>query len=42
MNKNNPIIYSTARNKASVLLLAKDGTAWMSQALVVKKEKENG
>lgn len=36
MNENNIIIYNTADGKASVSLLAKDGTAWMSQAQIVE------
>lgn len=32
MNENNIIIYDTADGKASVSLLTKEGTAWMSQA----------
>jgi len=32
MNENNIIIYNTADGKASVSLLAKDGTAWMNQS----------
>ena len=40
MNENNIIIYSTARNKASVSQLFKDGTAWMSQAPVVKRSEK--
>ncbi|MDK9694666.1 MAG: virulence RhuM family protein [Sulfurimonas sp.] len=31
MNENNIIIYNTADGKASVSLLAKDGTAWLNQ-----------
>jgi hypothetical protein len=37
MNKTNIIIYNTADAKASVSLLAKEGTAWMSQALKAKR-----
>jgi hypothetical protein len=33
---NNIIIYNTADGKASVSLLAKDGTAWMSQAQIAE------
>jgi hypothetical protein len=42
MNENNIIIYNTADGKASVSLLAKNGTAWMSQARITadKKKKE--
>ena len=40
MNETNPIIYNTARTKASVSLLAKDGTAWMSQACVVTTDQK--
>jgi len=36
MNENNIIIYNTADGKASVSLLAKDGTAWMSQAQIAE------
>lgn len=36
MNENNIIIYNTADGKASVSLLAKDGTAWMSQARIAE------
>jgi len=42
MNENNIIIYNTARSKASVSQLVKDGTAWMSQAPVANKGKQNG
>jgi len=34
--KSNIIIYNTADGKASVSLLAKDGTAWMSQAQIAE------
>lgn len=40
MNETNIIIYNTADGKASVSLLAKDGTAWMSQALVAKRSEK--
>ena len=36
MNKTNIIIYNTADGKASVSLLAKDGTAWMSQSQIAE------
>jgi hypothetical protein len=36
MNENNIIIYNTADGKASVSLLAKEGTAWMSQAQIAE------
>ena len=36
MNENNIIIYNTTDGKASVSLLAKDGTAWMSQAQIAE------
>jgi hypothetical protein len=36
MNDNNIIIYNTADGKASVSLLAKEGTAWMSQAQIAE------
>ncbi len=36
MNENNIIIYNTADGKAPVSLLAKDGTAWMSQARIAE------
>jgi hypothetical protein len=39
MNETNIIIYNTARSKASVSQLVKDGTAWMSQAPVAKRSE---
>lgn len=36
MNENNIIIYNTTDGKASVSLLAKDGTAWMNQAQIAE------
>jgi len=36
MDKNNVIIYNTADGKASVALLARDGSAWMTQAQIAK------
>ncbi|NCO00226.1 MAG: virulence RhuM family protein [Epsilonproteobacteria bacterium] len=36
MNNSNIIIYNTADGKASVSLLTKDGTAWMSQAQIAE------
>ena len=40
MNETNIIIYNTARTKASVSLLANNGTAWMSQARIVATDKK--
>ncbi len=39
MNETNTIIYNTADGKASVSLLAKDGTAWISQAKIAKRSE---
>lgn len=40
MNETNIIICNTSKNKTSVLLLTKNGMAWMSQASVVKRSEK--